>query len=199
MSIEGNSRHTKFIGSFLISLCLLASTAFANDVNRAQGQNAPAQIDINNGEFHKPVTQAEKAIDYILTVISEKQGFFSSITKKPWRNKADDNIFSVYFSSKLQKAWIDEEIRLLNMWCDGKYIEGDMCGLNIDPFTCAQDSYEEGYIYKTLSSDDKTAIIAYRWPYLPEVVATYRLISQNKRWIVDGVDCGNSTKFNWDE
>ncbi len=90
-------------------------------------------------------------------------------------------------------------MRLVNQDCDGEYIDGDMCGINYNPLTCAQDYYDEGYIYKTLSSDDKTAIIAYRWPYLPEVVATYRLILQNKRWVVDGVACKNSAKFNWDE
>jgi hypothetical protein len=199
MAIGRSSHHMNFIVSFLISLCLTANVAIANDKNNARGQNAPAHVDSHSDEFHKPATKAEEMIDYLLTVTSRKPDFFAYITNKPWRNKAKGKGFSVFFSQKLQKNWINEEIRLLNLWCDGKYIEGDMCGLDINPFTCAQDYLEEGYMYKTISSDNRTAIIAYRWPHLPEVVATYRLIFQNNQWIVDAVDCGDSTKFNWDE
>ncbi len=110
---------------------------------------------------------------------------------RPKRDRSNDRLLLPLFSKNLRNSWIEEEKKLVKEECGGKYIDGDLCGIDHNPLTCAQDYNEEGYLYKTLAEDDEVAIISYMWPHRPKVSATFRMIRQKGQWIVDGVSCGS--------
>jgi hypothetical protein len=69
----------------------------------------------------------------------------------------------------------------VNNKCNGIYIDGNLCGIEYDPLICAQDDNNGVYLYKTVSATTDTAIIAYKWPDLPDVLARYRIIHKDGR------------------
>ncbi len=189
MIIEGYSRHMRFIASFLISLCLTANAAIADDKAKARELNALARAQGDISEFHAPQTEAEKKLNFIITTTDKIIDFVLFTVNRPGRDRSDDNFLLPLFSKTLRSTWIKEERELVKEECGGKYIDGDRCGVSHNPLTCAQDYNEDGYLYKTLAEDDEVAIISYLWPHIPETAATFRMIRQKGQWIVDGVSC----------
>lgn len=93
------------------------------------------------------------------------------------------------------KSVADVERRLVKKTCGGVY-DGEICGLDFNPVTCAQDYSEDGYVYRTEDTGHGAAVVSLKWPRLSGVVATYRMIRSDNHWIMDGVECGPNTKFN---
>ena len=119
------------------------------------------------------------------------------VIKAPQRNRALDYRYAPYFSQDLQAAWREAEREMVQKTCGGHYVDGDICGLDYSPLSCAQDFSEIGYRYRTLRSDSTTAIIGMRWAEHDDVVATYRMIRAKNRWVMDGVSCATGQKFHW--
>jgi hypothetical protein len=182
----------KYIASFLISLCITATVAFADDKAKARELNALARAQGDISEFHAPQTEAEKKLNFIITTTDNMTGFTQFATNRPGEYRSNDIFLSPLFSGSLRNIWIEEEKKWVKEECGGKYIDGDMCGISHNPLTCAQDYNEEGYLYKTLAEDDDVAIISYMWPHIKEISATFRMIRQKGQWIVDGVSCGGT-------
>jgi hypothetical protein len=187
--IEEYSRHMRFIASFLISLCLMANAAIADDKAKARELNALARAQGDISEFHAPQTEAEKKLNFILTATGNMIGFTWFAVDDPDRDRINDRLLLPLFSKDLRNSWIKSGKEALKEKCDGEYIEGESCGIGHNPLTCAQDYNEEGYLYKTLAEDDEVAIVSYMWPHIPEIAATFRMIRHKGQWIVDGVSC----------
>lgn len=113
----------------------------------------------------------------------------------PWRDRSKDEVFKPIFSPRLLAAWRKAEQNAVKENCNGVYIDGEMCGIDIHPITCSQDSHET-YVYQTLSSSVTKAVIEYRWPEHPKAIATYRLVREERIWVLDGVSCSGYLKFN---
>lgn len=134
-------------------------------------------------------------MDQIVRLSDHDDGLFLFITKRPDRDKNRDTEYPVLFSKNLMESIADAERRLVKQTCGGVY-DGEICGLDFNPITCAQDYSEDGYVYKTEETGREAVVISLKWPRLPKVVATYRMIRSSNRWIMDGVTCGPNTKFN---
>jgi hypothetical protein len=97
-------------------------------------------------------------------------------------------LYAQYFTDALRSA--------LEKNCDGKEIEGELCGLEFHPVTCTQD-LSDTYLFRTEKETDDTAIISYQWPGDSSIAATYRLQKIESRWKLDGVFCPEYIRFNW--
>lgn len=146
--------------------------------------------------FREAVTPSEKALDAIIHLQESEDDAVFYARQTPWRNVKKDERFKPFFSIELVAAWSKAERQAVRRNCQGKYIEGEDCGIEVHPILCAQDFSKEGYAYRTESSMKNAAVISYRWPQFPEVIATYRMILENERWVLDGVSCRQGPAFN---
>ena len=89
----------------------------------------------------------------------------------------------------------NEEKKLVRKECGGKYLDGEECGFDYSPITCAQDS-EPSYVYHTVLEFDAKAVIEYAWPNQTSRVATYTMVKSKSGWLIDGVTCATGPKFN---
>jgi len=185
--------HTGFIAS-LLSVCLL----FASGASFAvAGQDAPSKDATNEG-FHYPSTSAEQFLDLIITLASSTRGHLADyVMNVPWRDIRYDPHYARLVTPGLREAISREEARQVKENCDGKYADdGDICGLDYDPITCAQDLSEEGYLFRTEKSGRDKAVLSLRWPGIPQIVGTYRLIRTGGVWKLDGIRCDPTAAFN---
>jgi hypothetical protein len=88
-----------------------------------------------------------------------------------------------------------KEREIVQKDCKGKYVEGDICGLDYSPITCAQDMNSK-YEYRTLENTGDAVKIEYRWPPGGKPVATYTLRKNGTDWKIDGISCAGASAFN---
>ena len=148
---------------------------------------------------HPPQSGAEMAADALIHLDDSGYDLFFFMIKRPSRNRSLDRRFAPLFSKELQAAWAQEEKRLVLQGCNGRYIDGELCGIDFRPLVCAQDYSEEGYTYRTLRSDAKSALIEMSWAeHSDNPSAQYRMILVGDRWVMDGVYCLRwGVGFNW--
>jgi len=103
--------------------------------------------------------------------------------------KAKQVDYRPMLTAQLLAAMQAEEKRLVKQDCGGKYLEGELCGMDYSPITCAQDTVAP-YTYKTLAQTDRATTIA-------GPGATYRMIQVGSGWQLDGVKCETGTAFNF--
>ena len=159
----------------------------------------PAPASAAAATFHPPSSAAEQALDAIIHMDDgddDGRLFFFAI-KAPWRDRSLDRAYSPYFSRALQESWRRTERAMVTRSCGGHYKEGELCGMESGPITCAQDISGIGYLYRTRRSGPKERLIEMTWISLPGVVATYRMVIRQNRWILDGVNCTQGFSFNW--
>jgi hypothetical protein len=139
--------------------------------------------------FHAPQTEAERALDTILMATGRDDTALDNLLggrgKAGFRPTID---YRRFVTDALLRAIRDAEAALVKRDCGGAYREGEICGLDYDPLTCAQDSNPR-YLYRTETQHAGTARIAYAWPGQPAVAATYRLVLRDGRWKLDGIKC----------
>lgn len=182
---------TGTICGVLLAACL-PGIATAQAPEQGHGPAAPAAT-----AFHPPSSAAERALDAIIRRDDRDPALFEFAVKRPDRKKAKDQLYARYFSPGIQDAWLKAERALVNKDCGGNYQNGEICGLDYSPITCAQDHSETGYAYDTLKEDGASASIQMKWIELDKPAATYRMIRQKDGWILDGVACAEGESFNW--
>lgn len=145
--------------------------------------------------FHKPRTEPEKALDRILKLSDEEPESSWFAVGVPWRDKAKDSLYRGLLSQRLKDSWADAERKAVKENCNGTYVDGELCGIDIHPITCSQDTAET-YLYRTVELSSERAIVEYRWDRAPKIIATYRLVHEGTTWVLDGVACAGYLKFN---
>lgn len=141
----------KFSCAGLMSLCIISSVYAAEGI----------------GGYHSPQTSAEKSLDKILRLNSDKEyDLYKIVFDYPNRNKKyEEEVRSLFTESFLQKSasW---ERELVKESC-GNIVpaDGEPCDVirSVNPIICAQDALST-YLYKTIYQDASTAIIRYGWP-----------------------------------
>jgi len=149
--------------------------------------------------FHPASSDAEKAVDSVLNRVEQDTEVVLFALKLPERDKKKDKTYQGLFTPALAKSFAATEAAEVKKNCGGHYSADDICGVDLNPITCLQESTESGRLYHTISDADGTALISYRRPDDKEVYATYRLIRQNDGWHLDGVACEGSFRFNMPE
>jgi hypothetical protein len=176
----------------LMAFCFLLCAHLS--AHAAQNSNAagPAQP----GAFHPPQTAAEKALDSILRLSKASDGNLDNfVLKEPYYNPKKDTGYAKLFTPALLATIAKLQADMVRKDCGGKYQKGEVCGFDMSPTLCGQD-YPNHYIYRTENQTDKDAIITSEWPESKDDGATYLLISQNGRWVLDGIHCHDMDGFN---
>lgn len=75
-----------------------------------------------------------------------------------------------------------QERALVQHDCGGTYRDGEICGMDYNPITCAQDVLSS-FTYNTLHESGSSATIAAQGQ-------TYHMVRVNGAWKLDGVECG---------
>lgn len=101
------------------------------------------------------------------------------------------------FTAALQNAWATAEKEALDEECNGTYLTGEVCGYGNYIFLCAQD-YDNHNVYTTKVVSRNVHLVSYHWFNYDESIATYRMIRNHGRWLVDGVHCSSRVRFNMD-
>ncbi len=144
--------------------------------------------------FHRAKTDPERALDAILSRDKDDVNVFEYLTRHTPGIKTTD--YANMFTAAYKQAVTDMEAQQVQENCGGKYIQGELCGIDFSPVTCAQDVTDTFYLYRTEQISKREAIIAYAWPKSLHASATYRLLKKNGRWKLDGVMCAGGAKFN---
>lgn len=165
----------KFLSALLLLFCFTLSAEAADK------------------KFHKPETAAEKKLNEILILDNRNYATAYYVTGEA-RSSITDKSYGPLFTKEYLKTWAGIQKKIADADCGGKEIEGEICGIDISPISCGQDSTDH-YLYKTLSQTDKEAYIDIIWPENPlqdieePTTHAYRLIKEGKVWRLDSVPC----------
>jgi hypothetical protein len=164
----------------LLFLCLLASS----------GTSALPQA-----AFHAPQSEPERALAKILGQADKDEHLLDNLlqgrgakTFKPTFN------YETLLTTALVEAIRAHEKALVAKDCKGKYLEGEICGLDYSPITCGQDSNTR-YEFRTPQAGPNIAKIEFRWPG-GKTAASYRVIKAEGTWKIDGISCAGASPFN---
>jgi hypothetical protein len=148
-----------------------------------------------DGAFHAPDSDAEKALDHILDsdrILDSGQqkspGFHEFMIGADKLDKSHEDAYGAMFTKPLLAAWRLAERKAVRVNCHGHYQKGELCGIDYDMLTCAQDEADT-YLYRTDVDDGHVARIAYKWLGNEPEVASYVLVKEGGQWRLDGVDC----------
>jgi hypothetical protein len=123
--------------------------------------------------------------------------FVTYVLQASWRDVAVDKNYSKFVTEKLLKAVGEREKNLVAENCGGNYAAGEICGHDFIPLTCSQDEDDTGlYLFRTIESNSRVAIVRFRWPGIAHDVGEYRMVLGNGHWLVDGVKCFSGVKYN---
>lgn len=109
------------------------------------------------------------------------------------RATADESRYALKITPDLLKAIAAAERAEVGANCGGTYRDGEICGLDFHPITCAQDIPEADRLYRVVSALPERQVISTTWG---EVVASYRMVLDGNMWKLDGIACHPSPRFN---
>jgi hypothetical protein len=154
-----------------------------------------AEKPANRPQFHPPQTAAERALDAIFHAEKISEGEMNYfILKRPGYNRRKGETYSHFFTESLLDAWAKAGKKDIDEGCGGVY-KGEICSIDFDVLTCAQD-VPDAYFYRTIKTQDSKAIITYSWPEDQRDGSHYLMVKTGGGWKLDGVDCGEKYKFN---
>lgn len=163
----------------LMALWLLAGTAAGSAAAQAVGPGDP----------HRAAAEAEKTLDRVLRLSEKDQNFIEFLRATPQYQARPGQDYGRYVTARLRGGMAALERAAVTTNCQGRYIDGELCGLDYNPLTCAQDEGPGAYLYKTESSGDDRAVIAYAWPGEKGMVASFRMVQEGGVWKIDAVTC----------
>jgi len=138
---------------------------------------------------HAPQTAAVKALDKVLDVADRDDEVLDDLLHRYPVPPAKRIDYAKWLTADLLASLRAEEKKLVDKDCGGKYREGDICGMDFNPLTCAQDTVQP-MKFRTLSQNADVAVIA-------RDDASYRMVRTASGWKLDGVKCGGDAKFNF--
>ena len=148
--------------------------------------------------FHIAQSVPEKTLNNIIRRSENGDAMIDYILKIPGYAARQDHAYAHLFTKNLLIAWANAQAQFVQQDCGGKYLEGEICGIDENPVSCAQDFSDKEYLYQTQEESGQKAIISYRWADQATSNAgpKYRLVKSGNDWKLDGVNCGNGLKFN---
>jgi hypothetical protein len=151
-----------------------------------------------DSKFHPPQTEAEIALDKIFDLEDKDSNMLFFALAMPYYHPPKDTGYAQLFTKALLKAWRKKEADLVRENCGGKYREGEICGLDFDPITCAQDRPDK-FVFRTIKSGKESVSIIAAWPQSvndERYFKYYKLVKEEDVWKLDGVYCRESDNFN---
>jgi hypothetical protein len=149
--------------------------------------------------YAAPVKPAEQALLQIIDEFDQNPDLLEPILGRSGQKTAETERFASHFSPALRKALHAAESDLVQQYCGGTYRDGELCGLDYIPLTCAQDIFDSASAVLTSENTGQGgATITYRISGDDTIIARYRMQQMHESWIIDGIDCDDST-FNWSQ
>lgn len=142
--------------------------------------------------FHPAQTPSELALDKILHLSDADQDQLANLLHRPGRDGKVD--YTQMMTPALIAALVKEEKKMVQKDCGGKYLDGEECGFDYSPITCAQD-LAPSYLYHTVLDLNDRVVIEYAWPNQASRAAVYTLVKRGDRWLIDGITCAGGTAF----
>lgn len=157
----------------ILTLIFIFTTQFChghNDDSATEVTQGSVQSDI----FHKPKTQPEKALHLVF----------------------DGNHKT---TEALRESINDAEKEAVNRNCGGKYIDGELCGLDYDVLTCSQDPPDsENRLYRTIREKPIEAVIEVKaYNHDQPEYPMWKMVKIKGEWWLDGIYCSADDKFNF--
>uniref|UniRef100_I2Q134 DUF3828 domain-containing protein n=1 Tax=Desulfovibrio sp. U5L TaxID=596152 RepID=I2Q134_9BACT len=149
---------------------------------------APAHPAGNAG-YHVAASEAEKALDKVLHLSGKDPNLLEFVLRTPSYKPKADKGYARFFTKRLLDDMAAQEKAAVQENCNGRYVAGELCGLDYNPLTCAQDEPAGAYRYKTESSAEEKAVVAYKWPEEKDKAATFEMVEEGGMWKVDRVTC----------
>lgn len=177
-----------------LSLALIVATLAVGFASAETESKLPDQE-----PFHIANSDAEKALLDIIRRAIKDDNIIKYVLGTFRLEETKDNIYSRLFTKNFLRAAAKKESDLVKRSCDGEYRIDEICGIDYNPISCAQDFIDEGYLFRTKEDNGHKATINFLWtPFIDKGRRFYRLIKDGDHWKLDGVDCGNGAKFNMD-
>jgi hypothetical protein len=143
--------------------------------------------------FHPPQTEQEQALDKMLHATETDGDALAQLLGRPGAKGHLDyaRILTPKVIASIRKA----ERALVRQDCGGKYRKDEVCGIDFDPITCAQDS-SPAYLYHTILDLGPKVVIEYKSPDQTASAAVYTLVKAPDGWRIDGITCATGDKYN---
>jgi hypothetical protein len=143
----------------------------------------PAHLAVAAGAgLHPPQSAAEVSLNKIVTIANGDEFQLDNLLYRYPVVPKKQVDYRGMLTAQLIAAMQAEEKKLVAKDCGGKYMEGEVCGMDYSPITCAQDTV--GRSYRTIAQRAHDAIVAGPPPH----TAWFR-------WAVDGSwTVSNATK-----
>jgi len=140
--------------------------------------------------FHPAAGDAEKTLDRVLRLSEKDANLLDFVRRTPdYKPKADKG-YVRYFTKRFLDAMAAMEKKAVRENCQGKYSDGEICGLDYNPLTCAQDRADNAYRYATdASSEEGMASVRYTWPGSKKPLAAFGMVQEGGQWKIDSVRC----------
>ncbi len=145
-------------------------------------QNAEAQETYNAAS-----TAAESQLDALLKFADADTDMSDFVLNIPKRQSTKDQQFASYFTSSFLARMSYKERQLVQRDCGGHYIEGELCGIDYNPITCAQDNLGT-YFYHTEKENPYNATISFSYDR-ERNFAVYTLVKTHTGWKLNNVEC----------
>ncbi len=153
----------------LSAACLLAGAAMVQ-----AGTSSPK----DQGRRHTATSDAEKALNKVLRLSEKDNNLLEFVLQTPQYKPKADKGYARSFTKRLLTDMAALEKNAVQENCQGKYIKGDLCGVDYNPLTCAQDTSDAPYLYQTESSTKGKAVISYKWPGAADETATSEMLQE---------------------
>ena len=139
---------------------------------------------------HPAATEAEKALDKLLRLSEKRYGLVAAVLGRPGGGKGDAALARELTTARLRQDLAGQERKAVRDNCKGRYVPGEICGLDYNPLTCAQDESDAPYGYRTTtSSTADQADIAYSWPGAASPSARFVMVREAGAWKLDAAKC----------
>ena len=138
---------------------------------------------------HPAATEAEKALDKLLRVSEKRYGLVAAVLGRPGGGKHDADLARELTTARLRQDLAGQERKAVRDNCKGRSIPGEICGLDYNPLTCAQDESDAPYSYRTTAGAAGQADIAYFWPGAASPSARFVMVREAGAWKLDAVKC----------
>ena len=138
---------------------------------------------------HPAATKAEKALDKLLRLSEKRVGLVAAVLGRSGGGKGDAVLARELTTARLRQDLAELERKAVRDNCKGRYIPGELCGLDYNPLTCAQDESDAPYSYRTTTAIPDRADIVYSWPGAANPSASFIMVREGEAWKLDAVRC----------
>jgi len=179
-------------GAWLLAMALLLAGGTSSLAGPPVTSVSPGSGDAGKpaaGRPHPAATEAEKALDKLLRLSEKRFGLVAAVLGRPSGGKNDVALARELITARLRQDLAGQERRAVRDNCKGRYVPGEICGLDYNPLTCAQDESDAPYSFRTTAATVDRADIVYVWPGAATPSASFVMVWETGVWKLDAVRC----------